>query len=133
MSRRRSRELMGGFWEEFRAGAAARGVPEATAEKVFTQVIAFSEFGFPKSHAAAFGLLAPQSGWLRLYHPVEYYVGLFNNQPMGFYSLDALGRDAQRNGVAIRLPDVNLSDVWCTVETGAGSGEQGAVRVGLGF
>ena len=137
MSRRRSRELMGGFWEEFRAGALARGVPEATAEKVFTQVIAFSEFGFPKSHAAAFGLLAYQSAWLRHYHPVEYYTGLFNNQPMGFYSLDVLSRDAQRNGVEISPPDVNTSDVWCTVD-GAGSPkghgrEQGAVRVGLGF
>jgi error-prone DNA polymerase len=124
MSRRRSRELMAGFWEEFRAGALARGVREATAEKVFTQVIAFSEFGFPKSHAVAFGLLAYQSAWLRHYHPIEYYVGLFNNQPMGFYSLDALGRDAVRHGVTIRLPDVNGSDVWCTVEDG--SGERGA-------
>ncbi|HXL34919.1 MAG TPA: error-prone DNA polymerase [Gemmatimonadales bacterium] len=138
MSRRRSRELMAGFWEEFKDGAAARGVPEATAQRVFTQVIAFSEFGFPKSHAAAFGLLAYQSAWLRHYHPAEYYCALFNNQPMGFYSLDALGRDAQRNGVEIRLPDVNLSDVWCAIEKGAGSGEPGAVhsdavRVGLGF
>src|SRR3989449_11562244 len=63
--RSRSRELMAGFWEEFWDGAAARGVPEQTAERVFTQVIAFSEFGFPKSHAAAFGLLAYQSAWLR--------------------------------------------------------------------
>ncbi len=126
MSRRRSRELMGGFWEEFRSGAAARGVPEATAEKVFTQVIAFSEFGFPKSHAAAFGLLAYQSAWLRHYHPVEYYVGLFNNQPMGFYSLDVLSRDAQRNDVEVRPPDVNRSDVWSTVDGGS-------LRVGLGF
>jgi len=125
MSRRRSRELMAGFWEEFKDGAAARGVPAATAERVFTQVIAFSEFGFPKSHAAAFGLLAYQSAWLRHYHPAEYTCALFNNQPMGFYSLDALGRDAQRNGVTIRLPDVNLSDVYCSVEDG--------VRVGLGF
>src|SRR2546425_122338 len=53
MSRRRSRELMAGFWEEFRDGAAARGVPAQVAERVFTQVIAFSEFGFPKSGAAA--------------------------------------------------------------------------------
>ena len=132
MSRRRSHDLMAGFWEEFRAGAMARGVPEATAEKVFKQVIAFSEFGFPKSHAAAFGLLAYQSAWLRHYHPVEYYVALFNNQPMGFYSIDALGRDALRNGIEMRLPDINQSDVWCTVE-GAGSGERGAVRIGLGF
>ncbi|MGH7673948.1 MAG: DNA polymerase III subunit alpha, partial [Gemmatimonadales bacterium] len=147
MSRRRSRELMAGFWEEFRDGAAARGVSETTAQEVFGQVIAFSEFGFPKSHAAAFGLLAYQSAWLRHYHPVEYYVGLFNNQPMGFYSLDALGRDAARHGIGIRLPDVNRSDVWCTVEReagdgrreartgerGMGNGERGAVRIGLGF
>jgi len=128
MSRRRSRELMAGFWEEFRAGAVARGVPEATAERVFTQVVAFSEFGFPKSHAAAFGLLAYQSAWLRHYYPLEYYVALFNNQPMGFYSIDVLGRDAQRNGIELRQPDVNRSDVWCTVER-----ETGALRVGLGF
>src|SRR5438874_833785 len=135
MSRRRSRELMAEFWEEFRDGAAARGVPQATAERVFTQVTAFSEFGFPKSHAAAFGLLAYQSAWLRHYHPAEYYCALFNNQPMGFYSLDALGRDTKRNGVEIRLPDVNASDVWCTIEreTGNGKRETGAVRVGLGF
>ena len=139
MSRRRSRELMAGFWEEFRSGAAARGVTERVAEKVFTQVIAFSEFGFPKSHAAAFGLLAYQSAWLRHYHPAEYYCALFNNQPMGFYSLDALGRDAKRNGVEIRLPDVNESDVWCTVDLTpfppllAGEGGRNAVRVGLGF
>src|SRR5438270_1846723 len=138
MSRRRSRELMTGFWEEFKDGAAARGVSEATAQRVFTQVIAFSEFGFPKSHAAAFGLLAYQSAWLRHYHPAEYYCALFNNQPMGFYSLDALGRDAQRNGVEIRLPDVNASNVWCTVLTPcpplpSGEGGRYAVRVGLGF
>jgi len=138
--------VLAGFWEEFRAGALARGVPEATAEKVFTQVIAFSEFGFPKSHAAAFGLLAYQSAWLRHYHAVEYYVSLFNNQPMGFYSIDALGRDAMRNGIEMRLPDINVSDVWCTVETGQGSVPRahgpghgghapgrGAVRIGLGF
>ena len=134
MSRRRSHDLIAGFWEEFRQGALNRGVPEATAEKVFGQVTAFSEFGFPKSHAAAFGLLAYQSAWLRHYHPVEYYVALFNNQPMGFYSIDALGRDAMRNGIELRLPDINVSDVWCTVE-GARSQElgAGALRVGLGF
>src|SRR2546422_934826 len=113
-------------WTTRCSGAAARGVTERVAEKVFTQVIAFSEFGFPKSHAAAFGLLAYQSAWLRHYHPAEYYCALFNNQPMGFYSLDALGRDAKRNGIEIRLPDVNKSDVWCDV---AGA----AVRVGLGL
>ena len=126
MSRRRSKELMEGFWDEFREGAAKRGVTKATARRVFAQVVAFSEFGFPKSHAAAFGLLAYQSAWLRYYHPVEYYTALFNNQPMGFYSLDALCRDAVRHDVEVRLPDINASDVYCSVE-------EDSLRVGLGF
>src|SRR6185437_4237088 len=86
-----------------------------------------SEFGFPKSHAAAFGLLAYQSAWLRHYHATEYYTAIFNNQPMGFYSLDALTHDARHHGITIQLPDVNRSDVWCRPE------EENAVRVGLGL
>jgi error-prone DNA polymerase len=126
MSRKRSKEALAAHWEEFREGALANGVDETTAREIFGQVTAFSEFGFPKSHAAAFGLLAYQSAWLRHYYPVEFYVGLFNNQPMGFYSLDALGRDARRNGIRTLLPDVNRSGVECTAE---GSD----LRVGLGF
>ena len=126
MSRKRSKEAMDSHWDDFRDGARARGVDEITAQKVFQQVTAFSEFGFPKSHAAAFGLLAYQSAWLRYYYGTEFYVGLFNNQPMGFYSLDALGRDARRHGIGIRLPDVNRSRVKCTAE-------DADLRVGLGF
>jgi error-prone DNA polymerase len=126
MSRKRSREAMNGYWEAFRDGAAGNGVDEVTARKVFDQVVAFSEFGFPKSHAHAFGLLAYQSAWLRHYYPTEYNVALFNNQPMGFYGLDALARDARRNGISILLPCVNRSGVTCTAE-----GED--LRIGLGF
>ncbi len=126
MSRKRSREALTAHWEEFRDGSAANGVDETTAREIFAQVTAFSEFGFPKSHAAAFGLLAYQSAWMRHYYPIEFYVGLFNNQPMGFYSLDALGRDARRNGIRTLLPDMNRSQVKCTAE-----GDD--LRVGLGF
>lgn len=126
MSRKRSKEALAAHWEAFREGAMANGVDETTAREVFAQVTAFSEFGFPKSHAAAFGLLAYQSAWLRHYFPVEFYVALFNNQPMGFYSLDALGRDARRNGIKTLLPDVNRSGVMCTAE-----GDD--LRIGLGF
>ena len=126
MSRKRSKDALRSHWAAFREGAARKGVDEATARTVFTQVVAFSEFGFPKSHAAAFGLLAYQSAWLSHYHPTEYYVALFNNQPMGFYSLDAIGRDARRHGVDVLLPDVNASQVRCCCEGTA-------LRVGLGF
>ena len=126
MSRKRSKEALVAHWDDFLKGAMANGVDETTAREIFAQVTAFSEFGFPKSHAAAFGLLAYQSAWLRHYYPIEFYVGLFNNQPMGFYSLDALGRDARRNGIQTLLPDVNKSQVECTAE-----GDD--LRIGLGF
>ena len=117
---------MEGYRQAFLEGAGRNGVDPLTAEKIFQQVVAFSAFGFPKSHAAAFGLLAYQSAWLRLYYPTEYYVGLFNNQPMGFYGLDALARDARRHDVDTLLPEINQSDVVCTAE-----GDN--LRVGLGF
>jgi len=126
MSRKRSKEALQSHWDDFRTGAMANGVDETTSREIFAQVTAFSEFGFPKSHAAAFGLLAYQSAWLRYYYSIEFYVGLFNNQPMGFYSLDALGRDARRNGIKTLLPDVNRSQVACT-------SEEGDLRIGLGF
>ncbi len=126
MSRKRSKEALVAHWDDFLEGAMANGVDETTAREIFAQVTTFSEFGFPKSHAAAFGLLAYQSAWLRHYYPIEFYVGLFNNQPMGFYSLDALGRDARRNGIQTLLPDVNKSQVECTAE-----GDD--LRIGLGF
>src|SRR5256886_13843125 len=65
MSRRRSRELMAGFWNEFRDGAAARGGPEHVAERVFTPGIARSGFRFPQSPAAAVGVPARQAPWRR--------------------------------------------------------------------
>jgi len=149
MSRKRSKEALVAHWDDFRDGAMANGVDETTAREIFAQVTAFSEFGFPKSHAAAFGLLAYQSAWLRHYYPIEFYVGLFNNQPMGFYSLDALGRDARRNGIQTLLPNVNRSQVACTAEGGAAESAEGTatgtteeavseaksgdLRIGLGF
>lgn len=126
MSRKRSSEAMETYRRQFLEGAIGHGVSEEIAERVFEQVKGFSEFGFPKSHAAAFGLLAYQSAWLRHYYATEYYVALFNNQPMGFYSLDALGRDARRNGIAILPPEINRSGVKCYAE-----GPD--LRIGLGF
>ena len=75
MSRKRSKEALAAHWNAFREGALTNGVDETIAREVFAQVTAFSEFGFPKSHASAFALLAYQSAWLRHYYPIEFYVG----------------------------------------------------------
>src|SRR5215211_1596746 len=56
MSRKRSEAAIRAYEEKFLAGAAERGAPRATAEHVWTQIVGFSGFGFPKAHSAAFGL-----------------------------------------------------------------------------
>ena len=116
MSRRRSAEAMQAFRDDFLNGAAMRGVDEATATRVFDKLVGFSEFGFPKSHAAAFAVLAFQSAWLRYHYPAEYLCALFNNQPMGFYAPHVLVGDARRHGVQVLPVDVNRSGLGCTVE-----------------
>jgi error-prone DNA polymerase len=128
MSRKRSREALESHRHRFREGAAARGVGAETADLVFEKIVAFSEFGFPKSHAAAFAILAYQSAWLHRAYPAEFLCSLLNAQPMGFYPPATLLRDGERRGVEMRPPDVNRSGAGCTVED-AGR----AVRIGLGY
>ena len=126
MSRKRSQDAIEAHRERFFAGAARNGVPEETTELVFSKINGFASFGFPKSHAAAFALLAYQSAWLRHYYPGEFLCALLNAQPMGFYPPASLVRDAQRRGVEVLPPDVNLSAASCRIEGDA-------VRVGLGY
>jgi error-prone DNA polymerase len=127
MSRKRSEEAIEAWRPRFVAGAIANGIDHDTANAIYDKLAGFAGFGFPKSHAAAFGLLAYQSAWLRRYYPAEFLCALLNAQPMGFYPPSSLVRDAQRRGVEVRPPHVNRSAAQCTIEDGV------AVRVGLGY
>jgi len=126
MSRKRSHAALEAYRTRFVAGALAKDVDEALANEIYDKLVAFSGFGFPKSHSAAFGLLAYQSAWLRHHYSAEFLAALLNAQPMGFYPPATLVRDAQRRAVETRPPDVNRSGVHCEIE-------DGAVRVGLKY
>jgi error-prone DNA polymerase len=124
MSRKRSEAAIRAYEEKFVAGAVARGASREAAERVWTQIVGFSGFGFPKAHSAAFGLLAYQSTWLRVHYHPEFLCALLNEQPMGFYPPDSLVHEAQRVGVEVRPP--------CVVSSYAESRVEGsAVRLGL--
>ena len=117
---------MRAFADKFVDGAMARGASREVAERVYSQIVGFSGFGFPKAHSAAFGLLAYQSTWLRVHFPAEFLCALLNEQPMGFYPSDTLVHEAQRRGIEVLAPDVRVSTADCRVESGA-------VRIGLGY
>jgi error-prone DNA polymerase len=121
MSRKRSHAALEAYRGRFVEGAAGKGVDDETANRVYDKLVGFSGFGFPKSHAAAFALLAYQSAWLRHYYEPEFLCALLNAQPMGFYPPASLVRDGQRRGVEVRPPDVNLSQALCSVEVSSRS------------
>ena len=116
MSRKRSREAMAQLKEQFIAGCLERGVSMKAAQSAFSKIEGFAEFGFPKAHAAAFGLLAYQTAWLRTYYPAESLCALFNAQPMGFYAPHVLVNDGKRHGIVVLPPDINRSAANCTIE-----------------
>jgi len=126
MSRNRSEAAMRGYEAKFVDGAMRNGASLETARRVYAQIVGFSGFGFPKAHSAAFGLLAYQSTWLRVYYGAEFLCGLLNEQPMGFYPPDSLVHEAQRRGIAVLPPCVVMSDAECRAESGG-------VRIGLGY
>ena len=100
MSRKRSAAAIEGYHQRFVEGAArTHGVDAETAERVYSMIVGFSGFGFPKAHGAAFGLLAYQSTWLRVHYGPEFLCALLNEQPMGFYASDTLAHEAQRRGI----------------------------------
>jgi len=119
MSSHRSHDLMAAIRERFLSGCVQNEIPQPIAEEIFTKLAAFAEFGFTKSHAAAFARTCYETAWLKLHHAPALYAGLLNHQPMGFYHPHVLVEDAKRHGVKILPVDINKSYVRCTAEGGA--------------
>jgi DNA polymerase-3 subunit alpha len=91
----------------FRAGAARQGIDEAKADEVFDLMEKFAGYGFNKSHAAAYSLLAYHTAWLKVHHPAAFYAANMTIELDNSDKLRVLLGDAKRFGVAFDLPDIN--------------------------
>jgi error-prone DNA polymerase len=122
-----------GELEKFEArligGMIERGYSEDFAQRLFSQIKGFGEYGFPLSHAASFALLVYVSSWLKCYEPAAFCCALLNSQPMGFYAPQQLVRSARDHGVEVRRIDVTHSDWESTLERSASGAA--AVRLGM--
>ena len=106
----RSNREMEKLHAEFVDGCIApTGMTDETPRSCSARCAAFASFGFDKIHAAAFARTAYESGFLKLFYPAQFVVGLINAQPMGFYPVEVLVNDAKRHGVAVLPVDVNAS------------------------
>ena len=92
------------------------GYTLAFAERIFSQILGFGDYGFPESHAASFAKLVYVSCWLKCHEPACFLAALLNSQPMGFYAPSQLVQDARRHGVEVRAVDVMHSHWDCTLE-----------------
>ncbi len=116
----------------FASGAAERGVDKGLADTLFGLMEKFSGYGFNKSHAAPYALIAYQTAWLKANTPVEFYAASMSLDISNTDKLAVFYQDAKRQGVKIRPPDVNRSHADFEVEDGEVLYALGGIRnVGL--
>jgi DNA polymerase III subunit alpha len=116
----------------FLSGAAERGVEADLADKLFGLMEKFSGYGFNKSHAAPYALIAYQTAWLKANAPVEFFAASMSLDIANTDKLAVFYQDAKRFAVKIRPPDVNRSSADFNVESGEVLYALGAIRnIGL--
>jgi len=107
--------------------AVRRGYRPEVARALWDHLLQFGAFAFCKAHAAGYGVLAWQVGWLKAHYPVAFACAIQNHHA-GMYDLRTHLEDAKRRGVGVLLPDLNRSEDGFTMETGVPGP---AVRIGL--
>jgi len=114
---------------KFVAGAVAKGIPRETAEAIFADWEEFARYGFNRSHAADYGLLAVQTAFLKRHYPAEYMTALLTVSKHETEKVALYVNDARQMGVEILPPDVNASDWDFRIEDQDGKAK---IRFGLG-
>jgi DNA polymerase-3 subunit alpha len=116
----------------FRDGAMQNGVEERTADAIFDQMEKFAGYGFNKSHAAAYSLVAYQTAWLKTHYPAEFMAATMSSDMDATDKLVQFIEDARGIGLSVLPPDVNASDHHFVAIPGDGPRTHDAIRYGLG-
>ncbi len=114
--------------KSFVAGSVAKSVPEAKASGIFDQVAKFAGYGFNKSHAAAYALVAYQTAYLKANYPVEFMAASMTLDIHNTDKLYTFKQELERLNIPLLPPNINKSNVLFHVENTA---EGGAVRYAL--
>ncbi|HMI54920.1 MAG TPA: hypothetical protein VK494_01905, partial [Gemmatimonadaceae bacterium] len=115
--------------EQLRGRMVERGVEEDVAAKIAEDLKSFANYGFPESHAWSFALIAYATGYLKAHYTAEFYAGLLNSYPMGFYPPSTLIHDARRHGLKVLPPCMRDGDWECITEP-TENPDRPALRIG---
>jgi error-prone DNA polymerase len=132
MGNQRKEALLRAALADLRERMIEKEIAPAVAEQIESDLRGFANYGFPESHAWSFALIAYATAWLKTNYPTEFYFGLLNSQPMGFYSVSTLLHDARRHDVPLQPPCLCHGFRDCTTETGVDPAKP-ALRIGWRF
>ena len=102
----------------FLKGCTEHGISADCAEKIFDEMVGFAKYAFNKSHATAYGVISYRTAYLKAHYPAEYFAALMTSVLDNTSKLREYIQDAQRNGVRVLPPDINVSREDFTVTDG---------------
>src|SRR3989440_3594506 len=121
---KKKREEMAVHEEKFINGAVERGIKREKAEKIFTLMAQFSDYGFNRSHSVAYAYLAFQTAYLKAHYPEHFYAAVLSSESQDAAKVFKYSKELRTQGIQLLPPDVNESNAGFTPLTGA-------VRYGL--
>jgi len=127
---KKQKEKLASHREKFIKGASERGIPRETAEAIFSDWEEFARYGFNKSHAADYGVIAVQTAYLKAHYPTEYMTALLSASKNDSAKVALYVADCRSMGIDVLPPDVNASQWDFSVEDRPG--QDPAIRFGLG-
>lgn len=101
--------------ERFMKGANERGHDKKASEELFDLMYKFADYGFNKSHAAAYSVITAQTAWLKNYYPAEFFAALLSTEISDTDKVVKYVKDAQKRGLHVRSPHINFSDYLFSV------------------
>src|SRR5262245_49996967 len=116
---KKKREEMAVHEEKFISGAVERGIKRDKAEKIFSLMAQFSDYGFNRSHSVAYAYLAFQTAYLKAHYPEHFYAAVLSNEAQDAAKVFKYSKELRTQKVALLPPDVNESNSGFTPLSGA--------------
>ena len=113
---------------KFLEGAKKKGYPDRQSEDLFNLMAEFAKYGFNKSHAAAYCVIAAQTAWLKRYYPLEFFACQLTIDQNDSDKLNKYIQDIRRHNIKIISPHINVSGSQFSIEDGKIVYALGAVK-----
>ncbi|MCJ8010177.1 DNA polymerase III subunit alpha [Paenibacillus sp. KQZ6P-2] len=135
---KKKREVLDQERSHFVAGSLKQGYTEDDANRVYDMIVRFADYGFPRAHAAAYGVLAFQTAYLKAHYPVQFMASMLTAVMGSHRKVAEYVVECRRMNIHVLPPDINESGVLFTpvaadrTETSGEEAAPGHIRFGLG-